>query len=555
MTIYGFALTLIMLIIHMPVGRNAPQDELLIVANTVDAALAGSLLSYLDGEGVGYTLMQLPGDESNPECEDVDLSMFGEARSNYRVILILGGHRAYGCVGSIVESLLNESEKEILERRGSVAIFIRYDVWAQGQTVVVAAGNTRNETVEAHQYYKDKLREMLKYTLLYVIPEQMPGYPQPYSIWEPPGSEFNGEQIPGGYAARVWVREGVSLIAAVTWDMDMEEKAAQLYQTLMDGHNQTFIDVGEEGFYMEENSSLGTVGFRLIGFRRGSIVVMVGGGVLCNTSTPPSRSLLEKVAAEIDGGIQHHISVYASADIAVYIANRQMQAGRPAPPPIRMPLQAVKSKTVKVDLKKDKTIVGYLKLRFDFTEIKGMMEECPENCPYMEVRIYIVEIHINKGADDGDDRFFRGCGDQMVGGVITLYFKCAGEILVIHEVKFVTGELAYVCEGETKSIEKFINTVKGCADEITVTYDLLMRDNDGGDVADILNVVATTVLSKAGKKNAAGMVNKALEALRGKGVDTTGPEPFKILRQRPGNDVGEAHSTAETQIYPQDLAP
>jgi len=543
---------LMMLITYMPIARSASPTELLIVANRVDASLASDLLNYLDGEGISYTLMQLPGDESNPQCKDEDLERFNEARTNYTVILILGGHRAYGCVGSIVAGLLNESEEELLERRGSTAIFIRYDVWAQGQTVIVAAGNTRNETVKAYQYYKDKLLEMLKYTLLYVIPEQVPGFPQPYSIWEPPGSKFNGEQIPGGYAARVWMIENNSFVVAVVWDMYTVE-AAQAYQALTYDLNETPVNIGEEGFYAEENSSLGAVGFRILMFRRGSIIVLVGGGVLSNTSAPPSRSLIENVAMDIDSGIQRHISMYTSSDIAVCIVSMHIQAGKPARPPIRMPAHAGKFKIIKADLRKGGKTVGYLKLRFNFTEIKGVMQECPENCPFIEVRVYIVEIHINEDADDGDYRcplWGGGCGDQMVGGVITLYFKCKGEILAFHELKFVTGELADVCEGETKSIEKFINIVKGCADEITVTYDLLMRDNDGGDVADILNVVVTTVLEKAGKKGAAGVVRKAIEALRNKGEDTTGPEPFKKLRERSGNDVGEAHSTQEIQIYP-----
>ncbi len=561
-------LFLAMLILYTPAYTVVSPPSLLVLANSVDYSLAGGLFDYLEAEGVNYTLIQLPGDELNPECLDEDMARFDEVKAGYRVILILGGHKAYGCVGFIVGGILNESEKRTLEREGSVAVFVKRDVWAEGQTVLVAAGNTRNETCEAHLYCREMVRDIVKYTLLYVIPHDLDGYPDPYSVWEPPGSDFNNVTVPGGYSSRVWLIEGETFVVAAVLDMGTEDKAIGAYRNLSRGHNETSIDIGEEGFYDEENSSLGTVGFRLVGFRRGRCVAIVGGGILSNTSTPPSRSLLTDLARRIDDELQHNIRCVFEGDIALILSVQAVPPVRHGGGELQAPIGApvkVTSKTIKVNMigagaNQGKRYVGYIKLRFNVSEI-GRAMECPEGCPYLEVRVYIMEIHIDKKADDGDDRLFRDGCDPMIGGTINLYFKCHGELLEAKQLRFVTAQLRGLdgkghtitefYNGRTMySIRKYINKTTGCADEITVTCDLLLRDSDDGDLADILNVIVSLALKKAGAGKAAGAVPKQINTLKKKGRDTTGPKPFQILRSISGNDVGEAHLEQPTKIYP-----
>ncbi len=128
-------------LIVIPHTTSWAKKRILVVANLIDYALADDLFEYL--RNAGY------------EPVHVLPAKFSQYRTERRIV-ILGGHLAPE-TGQIVGELLSEEQKAELEKRGAVERFVFRDVWAPGQVVTVLAGNTREETRQAHLRYRGKL--------------------------------------------------------------------------------------------------------------------------------------------------------------------------------------------------------------------------------------------------------------------------------------------------------------------------------------------------------------------------------------------------------------
>jgi len=89
-----------------------------LLANSIDLALAEELVSYLESLGIRLYL--------------VNASNFSEY-SNKRYIIILGGHKAYEGVGEIVANLTTQEERQrILAGRAHI---VKRSVFRTGQVV------------------------------------------------------------------------------------------------------------------------------------------------------------------------------------------------------------------------------------------------------------------------------------------------------------------------------------------------------------------------------------------------------------------------------------
>ncbi len=122
--------------------KSQVSGKIIVLANLIDYGLAADLFEYL--RNAGYDVVHvLPGN-------------FNSYRSEKNII-ILGGHRAYDGVGDIVGDLLSAQQKAELEQKGAVKMFSFSDIWAPGQRIIVLAGNTREETRQAHRKHRGEL--------------------------------------------------------------------------------------------------------------------------------------------------------------------------------------------------------------------------------------------------------------------------------------------------------------------------------------------------------------------------------------------------------------
>ncbi len=73
-----------------------------------------------------------------------------------KFIIILGGPDAPEGVGEVVRQVLSEDEQKFLRQKGNRKMFVKTNVWTQGQVVFVIAGSDRTETKKAHEENRDE---------------------------------------------------------------------------------------------------------------------------------------------------------------------------------------------------------------------------------------------------------------------------------------------------------------------------------------------------------------------------------------------------------------
>ncbi|WP_456321656.1 hypothetical protein [Palaeococcus sp. (in: euryarchaeotes)] len=109
----------------------APIVQVTLLSNDIDWAIKGTeLKGKLESMGAMVTR--------------VSASEFGSYK-NSKLIVILGGPKAYDGVGDYVKQVLSEEEQQKIIN-GEQGIFIKRDVWRNGQIVIVIAGQGRTET-------------------------------------------------------------------------------------------------------------------------------------------------------------------------------------------------------------------------------------------------------------------------------------------------------------------------------------------------------------------------------------------------------------------------
>jgi len=122
--------------------KSQAGGRVVVLANLIDYALASDLFEYL--RNAGYEVVHVL-----PENFD--------SYKSEKNIIILGGHKAPDGVGEIVGDLLSAKQEAELEQKGAVKIFTFMDIWTPGQKIVVLAGNTREETKQAHRKHRGEL--------------------------------------------------------------------------------------------------------------------------------------------------------------------------------------------------------------------------------------------------------------------------------------------------------------------------------------------------------------------------------------------------------------
>ncbi len=107
------------------------MPEVVILANDIDWGIRGThLASQL--EALGLSVKRVTADEF-------------EAYKDSEIVLILGGPDAYDGVGAYVRQVLPLNEQNAI-RKGERGMYVKTDVWKEGQLVVVLAGEDRWQT-------------------------------------------------------------------------------------------------------------------------------------------------------------------------------------------------------------------------------------------------------------------------------------------------------------------------------------------------------------------------------------------------------------------------
>jgi len=412
--------------------------------------------------------------------------------------------------------------------------------------------------------------------LSWFIPVELAGFALPMTASFGATEPLDGQVIPGGYAGREWLDEpNRRFVLAMITSWLTPQTAAQQLSLLKPAHASPAA-VGEEGYIGETADTDGDPAFRLLVFRRGSYLVLAGSGVLDHTATPSAVQTIMQLGLEIDtllGG--------AAASTTLPTAPIRDNPGQPSAAshsgdrypvdgqtvivgeclPVGADLAALRaagalasSTSVTGTLKLgDGTVNGEITLRFDVTDL-GPGQDCPicqvqgnpTHCHLLEVRVYVTKIALQ--AEDGDGAG-RGEGDIMVGGVVNVHFNCNG--VRTGSISFVTGELGDIGPNGSLQLEKFLGTVAGCqcpTSSPTTTFDLLVRDNDDGDAADMIQVVEAAVVKSQTNDETVKRLDGLKDLAKNKGQDTAGPDPFGELRKRSGDDVGEAHRSDPAPI-------
>jgi len=121
--------------------------QITLVANTVDYGLASEFINFLKMNNVMITEISAPD--------------FPDHQSD-KIIIILGGPDAYDGIGFIVKNVLDSNEIDLLREEGSSAMFIKTNVWRDGQLIIVLAGNDRDLTRKAWMDNKENVFTQMK---------------------------------------------------------------------------------------------------------------------------------------------------------------------------------------------------------------------------------------------------------------------------------------------------------------------------------------------------------------------------------------------------------
>jgi hypothetical protein len=152
-----FIFTLVGLLIGTAQGYGEPADVILL-ANSIDYALAQDFVDYLKDKGFGVTR--------------VEAAAF-DAYKTSQFIVILGGPDAPEGVGSIVQQHLSTQEQEHLRISGNRKMYLKS---YQSQRVFVIAGSDRTQTRETHIENRVSLYEAV---MSQTQPEETPKPPIP----------------------------------------------------------------------------------------------------------------------------------------------------------------------------------------------------------------------------------------------------------------------------------------------------------------------------------------------------------------------------------------
>ncbi len=118
------------------------KPRIVVLANSIDYELASDFFGFLGNMGI-EVIHSTAGDFEQYKEE--------------KFIVILGGHEAYEGVGDIVKGILTPQEMKYIWTQGNRKMYVKTNVWTNGQVVRVIAGSDRYQTKKSHEENKDSV--------------------------------------------------------------------------------------------------------------------------------------------------------------------------------------------------------------------------------------------------------------------------------------------------------------------------------------------------------------------------------------------------------------
>lgn len=375
------------------------------------------------------------------------------------------------------------------------------------------------------------------------IPVEFLDYPAPLSGYLDATQGLDGDAAPGGSALRLWLDDAQGRLA-FAYIMDWQtEAAATARLNLLRPADAIGTTIGAGGWQGEDASSAGYPGFRALAYRHGGIIVLCAAGITDPSAVASPMPALEALATGIEACLDEHaLSMPAGLSSGLAASAVKGTSLAPSLAPVKLASGMTKSAFMPLDLIKGGKKRGSITFKLEMT----MTEEQCEGGVVFIVDVYIVEISL--GDDDGDG-WGKGAGDIMVGGDISVSFKAGDKVSSGKAGPFATSEIGDMDANSTAKegddgteLPRFTGSVKGCGIPSKVDFDILVRDSDEGtEFKDIVGAGGTAAAEYLVGAETAKRIGEAIDKAGDKPKDESGTPGMKVLRDREGDDIGEAH--------------
>ena len=124
----------------------AQEHRLVIVTNDANYELAQFWINFLKAESV--PLIRIKASEMDKYKKE-------------KYLAILGGPNETEGIGDIVNQLLTKEEVNFVSQPGNSKMYLKSDVWAEGQRVIIFAGATKADVERARRNSLEKWMESL----------------------------------------------------------------------------------------------------------------------------------------------------------------------------------------------------------------------------------------------------------------------------------------------------------------------------------------------------------------------------------------------------------
>jgi len=133
-TKFFLLLSVALILLYAPAPTMAQEDRIVVLANSIDYELSSDFFEFLGNKAM--------------KVIRVDASNFDEYKKE-KFIVILGGPDAYEGVGDVVRQVLGSNEQSYLRTPGKRRMYVKTNIWIEGQRVSVIAGYNRYQTQTA----------------------------------------------------------------------------------------------------------------------------------------------------------------------------------------------------------------------------------------------------------------------------------------------------------------------------------------------------------------------------------------------------------------------
>ena len=139
------ALALVVLILCIALEKRAIADQLYIVASESTQKKSQTWYDFLEFKEIPFTLLLL--DEFRDLKEE-------------KYIVIMGGINELKDLRNLFKQVLTNNELEWLTQKGNGNMYLKSDIWTQGQKIIVFAGSDQSASIKAREVNKEEWFEM-----------------------------------------------------------------------------------------------------------------------------------------------------------------------------------------------------------------------------------------------------------------------------------------------------------------------------------------------------------------------------------------------------------